>query len=46
MNLIIFSITGLIEYLFFANVASKYVPVTPDVISKTMLERAKYNIDN
>jgi hypothetical protein len=46
MNVIIFSITGLIEYLFFTNVASKYIPVTPDVISKTMLERAKYNIDN
>ena len=44
MNVIIFSITGLIEYLFFMNVASKYIPVTPDVISNTMLERVKKNI--
>ena len=46
MNIIIFSITGLIEYLFFVNVASKYIPITPDVISNTMLERIKYNINN
>jgi len=44
MNLVIFSITGGIEYLFFANVASKYVPVTPDFTTNTMLDRIKYNI--
>ena len=44
MNVIIFSITGIIEYLFFMNVASKYIPVTPDIISNTMLERVKQNI--
>lgn len=43
MNIIIFSITGLIEYFFFMNVASKYVPVMPNEISDTMLERIKYN---
>jgi hypothetical protein len=26
------------------NVASKYIPVTPDVISDTILERIKYNL--
>ena len=46
MNLIIFSITGLIEYFFFTKVASKYVPVMPNEISDTMLERIKRNIDN
>ena len=46
MNLIIFSITGLIEYFFFTKVASKYVPVMPNEISDTMLERIKHNIDN
>lgn len=44
MNLIIFSITGGIEYLFFKNVASKYVPVTPDFTTNTVLDRIKYNI--
>lgn len=45
LNIVIFSITGVIEYLFFMNVASKYVPVTPDVISNTILERLKYNLN-
>ncbi len=45
MNLIIFSLTGLIEFLFFTFVASKYVPVTPDKISNTVLDRIKYNIN-
>ena len=45
MNLIIFSITGIIEFLFFNFVASKYIPVTPDTISNTALERLKYNIN-
>jgi hypothetical protein len=44
INIIIFSLTGVIEYLFFMNVASKYIPVTPDVISDTILERIKYNL--
>jgi len=43
MNIIIFSITGLIEYFFFMNVASKYVPVMPNEITDTMLERIKHN---
>ena len=33
--LIIFSFVGIIEYWFFNNVASKYVPVKPDVIIST-----------
>lgn len=45
MNFVIFSITGIIEFLFFNFVASKYIPVTPDTISNTALERLKYNIN-
>lgn len=44
-NIIIFSITGAIEYLFFMNVASKYIPVTPDYTANTVLDRVKYNIN-
>lgn len=44
INLIIFSFTGMIEYLFFKYVATKYVPVTPDFTSKTVLNRIKTNI--
>jgi hypothetical protein len=44
MNFIIFSITGAIEFWFFQNVASKYIPVGPDFVSNTILERVKYNI--
>ncbi len=46
MNLIIFSLTGLIEFLFFTFVASKYIPVTPDTVSNTVLDRIKYNIND
>jgi len=45
-NIIIFSITGFIEYLFFTLVATKYVPFTPDFTAKTVLDRIKYNINN
>ena len=44
-NIIIFSITGVIEYLFFMKVASKYIPVTPDFTSTSVLDRIKYNIN-
>ena len=44
-NIIIFSFVGLIEYFFFTNVAAKYVPVTPDVLTATILERLKYRLD-
>jgi hypothetical protein len=33
--LVIFSFIGAIEYWFFTNVASKYVPVNPDVLTKS-----------
>ena len=45
-NLIIFSFAGIIEYLFFTNVAVKYVPVTPDVASSSILDSIKDKFNN
>jgi Ca2+/Na+ antiporter len=45
MNAIIFGLTGLVEFLFFTFVASKYIPVTPDTVSNTILDRIKYTIN-
>jgi hypothetical protein len=44
-NLIFFSFIGVIEYLFFVKIAAKYIPVTPDFVSTTLLDRIKYNVD-
>jgi hypothetical protein len=44
VNVIIFSLTGLVEYLFFTNVASKYIPVNPNFTTNTILDRLKKNI--
>jgi len=41
MNFIIFTITAVIEYLFFVNVASKYDPVPPNLILNTVLNKIK-----
>jgi hypothetical protein len=43
-NAIVFSFVGGIEFLFFTKIASKYVPVTPDMLSDTILERVKYKL--
>ena len=45
-NLIIFSFAGIIEYLFFTNVAVKYVPVTPDVATSSILDGIKDKFNN
>ena len=42
-NFVIFIFIGLIEFLFFKNVASKYSPIFPLEISNTVLERLKMN---
>ena len=42
-NLIVFGFVGVIEFLFFTKIAIKYVPVTPDLLSKTILDRVKYH---
>lgn len=45
-NLIIFSFAGIIEYLFFTNVAVKYIPVTPDVATSSILDGIKDKFNN
>jgi hypothetical protein len=45
-NIFIFIFIGMIEFLFFKNVASKYIPIFPVDVSTTLLERIKYNIMN
>ena len=43
-NLIVFSFVGIIEFLFFTKVAAKYIPVTPDILAETVLDRVKYRL--
>lgn len=43
-NIIIFSLIGTIEFLFFTKIASKYIPVTPDFVSITILNRIKSKV--
>jgi len=43
-NLIIFSFVGVIEFLFFQKIAAAYIPVTPDFVATSVLERIKSNI--
>jgi len=40
-NLIIFSIAGVVEILFFKYVAVKYIPVTPDAATSNVLDGVK-----
>lgn len=41
MNVIIFGLAGLCEFLFFQKVASKYIPVTPDIAINEVLNTLK-----
>lgn len=45
-NATVFSLVGIIEYIFFQLTASKYVPVYSDTIGTTILESIKTNIMN
>ena len=45
-NFSFFIFTGIVEYLFFVNISSKYVPVTPNIATDTLLNRLKYNINS
>jgi hypothetical protein len=45
-NAIIFAFIGIIEFLFFTKIASKYIPVTPDFVATTLLERIKYHVSH
>lgn len=44
-NTITFIFIGIIEFMFFTYIASKYIPVPPSVATTTVLERAKNNIN-
>lgn len=43
-NVILFGFIGIIEYMFFTKIAANYVPVTPDFVATSILERVKYNV--
>lgn len=43
-NLIIFSAIGSIEYLFFTQIAFKYIPVPPSLLIKTVYDTVKQNL--
>ena len=45
-NAVVFGFIGIVEYIFFTNTASHYVPVYPDVIGSTILERIKTKISS
>lgn len=40
-NLVIFSIAGVIEFLFFTHIAVKYIPVTPDAATGNVIDGVK-----
>jgi hypothetical protein len=43
INLITFACVGIIEYLFFTNVAIKYVPTPPSTLVKSFYKNIKTN---
>lgn len=43
-NLIIFSLVGLVEFYFFKNIASRYVPVMPDEAANVALQKIRDNV--
>lgn len=42
-NLVLFIFVGIIEILFFTYIVSKYIPIEPNVLTNTLLERIKYH---
>ena len=45
-NLVLFSIIGGIEYLFFTKIATHFVPVMPDTLSTSVVERVQDDLAN
>jgi len=41
INIITFAFIGIVEYIFFTRVASKYIPVPPSLIARTFLQDVK-----
>jgi hypothetical protein len=44
-NIIIFVFVGIVEYLFFTKIAAKYIPVTPEFVSTSILDRIKARLN-
>ena len=45
-NIVVFAFVGTIELIFFQTVARKYIPVMPDTVAATVLERLKHHVTN
>jgi len=45
-NFIIFFFVGIVEFLFFSEIAAKYIPVTPDTATSTVVARIKERLMN
>ena len=43
-NIIIFTLVGFVEYLFFTRVAIKYIPTPPSLLTNTIFDSIKKNI--
>jgi hypothetical protein len=44
-NIVIFIFVGAVEYFFFTRIAAKYIPVTPEYVSTSILDRIKYRLN-
>jgi hypothetical protein len=44
-NIIIFSLVGVVEYLFFTHIALKFVPVKPSVMTLSFIENLKAQLN-
>lgn len=44
-NGIIFLFVGVLEFLFFTNTASKYIPVSPDFATQVIIDNIKKNVE-
>jgi hypothetical protein len=45
-NFVVFLFVGVIEFAFFMYIASKYIPVTPDFVATSALDRVKTNLNS
>jgi len=45
-NILLFLLIGIMEYLFFLNIAYKYYIVYPDDVSRMIINRINYNLIN
>lgn len=43
-NVIVFVFVGVVEYLFFTNIAIKFIPAPPSLLVKTLIEKFKESL--